>query len=477
MTQDEETAETTEPEEDTEPEEEKKPGYERLEEFSANPRRALWTLSVPIIVGMSIQTLYMVVDMVFVGRVGPDALTALAFNVPLLFIAMGIVFGLGSAITALIAQAIGARDKKQADGVAEHAVVLSIVLTVLFTVVGLLYGQRVLVILGVPPELEVLSWSYLQVIVMGYVFMVTAVFLRSIMSGEGDVKLPVIIQVIGTVVNIVLDPIFIFTLELGVKGAALATIVSQALVALALMGLFFGLKRSHVDVHLSRFRWNRTIVADIFRIGTPASLSFLVMGIGGGAFNRILVEFSSDAVAAQQIGMRLDHVVVLPIVAISYSMVTLVGMFYGARRHDLLTEIVRYALVRTVLIGIAVAAIFFVSAPYLVAIFTDSESIRELAVLYVRTVSFAYPFFPISMITGRCLQGLGRGAPELVLSLLRVLLIGVPLAFIFTMWLDLGVRYVWIAMIIGSVTSAAIAGFWLWRALRNLTGPLEGSET
>jgi MATE family, multidrug efflux pump len=441
-------------------------GYERLERFAANPPRALWTLSIPMMVGMSIQTLYMVVDMIFVGRVGSSALTALAFNVPLFFIAMGVTFGLGTGITAMIAQAIGAKDKDRADWVAEHAVVLGLIVTAVFTVLGLLYGRPMLAALGVPPELMGQAWGYFRIIAMGYAFMVMSVFFRSILSGEGEVMVPVMIQGVGTVLNIGLDPLFIFTFGLGVRGAALATVASQAVVAAALFVLLFVLRRVHVDMHLGRFRWRSGLVAGILRIGAPASLSFLVMGLGGAAFNRILVEYSGDAVAAHQIGMRLDHVVILPLVSLSSSLVTLVGMFYGARRYDLVRSIVRYTAVRGVIIGASIALVFFVTAPYLVAVFTDSAGIRQLGIRYVRTIAFAYPFIPLSMITGRFLQGLGRGTPELVLSLLRVLLIAVPLACVFTYWLHWQVYYVWVAMVISSVASAAIASVWLRSALK-----------
>ncbi len=435
--------------------------YDRVERFTADPPRALWTLAIPMMVGMSIQTLYMVVDMIFVGRVGPQALTALAFNVPLYFIAMGVTFGLGTGITALVAQAIGARDKERADRVAEHAVALGALVTVAFTVGGLFYGRPLLTALGVPPDLLELAWSYFRIIAMGFVFLVMSVFFRSVLSGEGEVKLPVMIQGVGTLLNIALDPLFIFTLGLGVRGAAIATVVSQALVTVALFALLFFSQRTHVDLQLRCFRWRRSIVSGIFRIGAPASLSFMIMGLGGAAFNRILVEYTGDAVAAHQIGMRLDHVVILPLVAMSSSLVTLVGMFYGAGRFDLVRSIVRYAVVRGILISASIAAVFYVVAPHLVAIFSDSEEIRELGIRYVRTIVFAYPFFPLSMITGRVLQGLGRGTPELVLSLLRVLLIAVPLSCVFTFWLRWEVHYVWVAMVIASMTSAAIASLWL----------------
>ena len=440
-------------------------GYDRFEQFAAAPRKALWTLSVPVLVGMSIQTLYMIVDMVFVGRVGSDALTALSFNLPLGFLVMGVVFGLGSGITAIIAQAVGARDQDQANWTAEHAVMIGIVMTVCFTSLGLFFGIPLLKLLGVPPEILPFAWDYFKIVVAGYGIMIAAIFLRSMLSGEGEVKTPVIIQTLGTLLNIVLDPLFIFTFGLGVQGAALATVISQTLVAGTLFYIFFVKDRAHVRIRMRGFRWRSKIFADMVRVGAPASLSFLIMGLGGVIFNRILVEFSADAVAAQQIGMRLDHIVILPVVAIAYSLVTLVGMFYGAGRFDLVRGIVRYSLACTVSIGAGVAVFFMIFAPQLVKIFTDDESIRALAVQYLRIFALAYPVFPITMITGRVWQAFGRGMPELVLSLLRVLLIAVPLALFFCFVLEYPVHFAWISMVVGSWSSAAFAAAWLRVAL------------
>ena len=438
----------------------------RLDEFKADPKRALWVLSVPIMVGMSVQALYSMVDMIFVGRVSADALTALAFNMPLMFLAMGATFGLGSGITAIIAQCVGARDKRRADRTAEHTVILGVVITVTYTVLGLLFGQTLLRLLGVPTEILPLAWSYFQVVVQGFGFMIMAVFFRSILSGEGEVKVPVMIQLSATLLNIALDPLFIFTLDMGVRGAAVATVVSQAWAAIALAWVLFARKKTYVDFNFSRFRLSTDILAGIFRIGVPASLSFAVMSLGGIAFNRLLVVHTPDAVAAHQVGLRIDHLVVMPLVAISSSLVTLVGMFYGARRFDLLRSVVNYAIRCSVAIASVASVCFVVFAPWLVSIFTGSEQIRELGVLYLRIVSFAYPLFPLSMMAGRTLQGLGRGTPELVLSLLRVLAIAVPLATVFTFVLNLPVQSIWVAMVLGSWVSAAVSYLWLQSGLK-----------
>jgi len=449
--------------------------FQRLDEFTAAPRKALWTLAVPTMIGMSISTLYMVVDMIFVGHVGTDALTALAFNLPFSFVVMGIIFGLGSGITALIAQAIGAKDQASADSAARHSLALGLLLSVLFTAVGLLFGQDILRVLGVTDELMEPAWDYFKVIAIGYPFMINAIFLRSILSGEGEVKLPVMIQLSGTLLNIILDPIFIFTLGLGVQGAAAATVLSQCLVTLTLAYLLFFRGRAQTDIHLGRLRWRNRVIADIFRIGVPASLSFLIIGSGSAIFNRILSEVSTNAVAALQVGARLDYVVILPVVAISGSLVTLVGMFHGAKRNDLVESTVRYALASAMGIAVGISVLFYFTAPWIVTWFSDNLEIQALSVQYLRIIVFTYPLMALSMITGRFLQGLGRGTPELMLSALRVLVVAVPLATYFIFWMQRDVQWVWIAALIGSVTSASVAALWLRSALKGLkteTSPL-----
>ena len=187
----------------------------RLDGFIAHPRRALWRLALPIMIGMSVQTVYMLADMYFVGQVSSEALAALAFNMPVVFLGIGIVFGLGSGVTSVIARYIGARDKRLADSAAEHSVALGVVISAAFTLIAYWKGREFLALLGVPDHLMALAWGYFRILAGGYVFLVMSVFFRSILSGEGDVKTPVMIQGGGTLLNIVLDPIFIFSARYG----------------------------------------------------------------------------------------------------------------------------------------------------------------------------------------------------------------------------------------------------------------------
>ena len=204
--------------------------HSRLQSFIDNPSKSLWTLAIPIIAGMGIQTLYSIVDMLFIGRLGGDAIAAVAFNFPIFFFVMGLSFGLGSGVTASIARYIGSGDKVNADNAAEHAVVIALIISLLLTSLGLIYGKEILFKMGCTLEVLPEAWEYLKISCYGLSFGVFSGFFRSILAGEGDMKFPMYLFGLGTILNIVLDPIFIFLLDFGVSGAAWATTISQIVV-------------------------------------------------------------------------------------------------------------------------------------------------------------------------------------------------------------------------------------------------------
>ena len=414
-----------------------------------------------MMLGMLVQTVYNIVDMVFVGRISGDAITALAFNMPLIFFGLGVVFGLGSGVTTAIAQFIGSKDKRNADNSAEHGIVMGVLLGIVFTAAGLIWGKPLLEMLGTPPRILPLAWDYFRVIATGYIFMVSSIFFRSILSGEGDMKTPVIIQTGGTILNIILDPIFIFSLNMGVKGAAIATVLSQISVSLVYVYLMLIKEHSYISLALKDFSLSKNILAKILKIGIPASFSMVIMSIGGGAFNKILVSFSIDGVAGYQVGMRMDHVFIMPIISIATSLVTLVGMFYGAKRMDLVRQITYYAMTRSVFIGIVIGILFYIFANPLISIFTQDAGILKIGVQYLRYFVFTYPFISIGMTSGRTLQGLGFGIPMLVITFLRVLLISVSLAVIFVFYMNKPIEWVWISQVTAVIVSSGIAIVWL----------------
>ena len=443
-------------------------GDTRLDEFLANPTKAVWKLSLPVMGGMVIHTLYSVVDMLFVGWVGPDAIAALSFNMPLVFFAFGITMGLSTGVTALIARSIGAKDKNRADNTAEHALVLGLALGIPMTAAGLLWGPQLLELMGAKGDINALAWSYFKIMSMGLLFTVLSAFFRGILVGEGDTIRPMTVMGGGMLVNIILDPIFIFWLDLGVAGAAYATVISQVGVLAIFVYLILHQETTYVQFRWRHFKYTNTIMLAIFRIGLPASLSFVIMATGAAVFNKILSTFSFHAVAAYQIGSRFEMIAFMPVIAIATGCVTLVGMFYGAQEYDKLRIVVKYTLSRAVMIGVSAALIIFPFAPQLVSIFKPSPEILEHAVSYLRINAFAFALMPLGMISGRVMQGLGKGAPMLVITTLRIIAIGAPLAAYFVLVLDKTVIWVWYSMLISMVVGATVGITWLSSTLRNL---------
>jgi putative MATE family efflux protein len=433
----------------------------RLKTFSKKPKKALWTLAIPILAGMAIQTIYTIVDMIYIGRLGGEEIAAVAFNMPLLFFVLGLSMGLGSGVTASIARFIGASDKINADNSAEHALLMALIISVIMVTVGLLFGKQMLAILGATPELINMAWSYLRIITIGLFFMVFSGFFRSILAGEGDMKTPMIISGIGTVLNIILDPIFIFVLGFGVPGAAIATVISQATVFSIFIYIFLIKEHTYVTFRLRDFSLSKHIVTDILKVGIPASMAMIIMSVGQAVFNKILVSYSAFSVAAYQIGGRIDVVIFLPIMAIATALTTLVGMFYGAKDFENVKLIIKYGMLRSVIITTIGSAIIFILAPLIVKGFSNEPEIHQTAVIYLRLVVFIYPLISIAMTSGRVMQGLGSGFPMLATSTIRVLGISVPLALIFNYILHKPIEWMWYAMMVSTIIAAITAALWL----------------
>ena len=440
----------------------------RLQSFLDNPSKSMWSLAIPIIAGMGIQTLYSLVDMFFIGKLGGDAIAAVAFNMPIFFFVMGLSFGLGSGVTASIARFIGSNDKVNADNSAEHSIVIALLISGILTTVGLLYGQEVLRFMGCTPSVLPDAWKYLKVSCYGLSFGILSAFFRSILAGEGEMKLPMILAGLGTVFNIILDPIFIFSLNLGVVGAAWATTISQFIVFIIFTFMLFVKKHSYVQFKMKDFALSKFIVSDIIKVGIPASLSFIVMALGQLVFNRILVNYSTAAVAAYQVGGRIDMIVFLPIMGIASALTTMVGMFYGAKEYEKIKFITKYGISRAIMITSVGSIILYAFAPNVVSFFTKELFIQSTAIGYLRKIAIIFPFISIGLSIGRILQGIGLGMPSLIITIIRVIGVAGPLAYYFTNILNKPIEWIWYAMVISGLMATIISIVWLRVAFRKL---------
>tara|TARA_B100000575_G_scaffold103499_1_gene82495 strand:+ start:538 stop:1881 length:1344 start_codon:yes stop_codon:yes gene_type:complete len=432
----------------------------RLNSFLANPPKALWTMSLPIIAGMMVQTLFNVVDIMFIGWLGADEVTAVAFVSPLFFIIIGLTVGIGSGVTATIAQSIGRKDKEDADNCADHTILIGLTITILLSILGIVYGRELLNLLGASGHILDIAYEYLRVLTFGIGLVVFSLFFRAIMAGEGETKIPMVIGLIGTFLNLILDPIFIFYLEYGVRGAALATVISQLVMLIAYLFIIFIKKSTYITFNISNFKYSSSIISKILNIGVPSSLSMLIISFGQVVMNRILINYSTEAVAAYQIVSRIDMLLFMPILGIAIALTTIVGMFYGAKENDKLLSVVNYGLNRAFLITLISVLILFISAEMILPIFTSSSEVINVGVTYLKIIVLVYPIVGISVICSRVCQALGKGIPLLVTTITRVLILTGPLSYYFYI-IGKPIEWVWYTQVFAIVIAAIISFTWM----------------
>ena len=428
----------------------------RLQSFLGNPSKALWTMALPIIAGMMVQTLFNVVDIMFIGWLGAEEVTAVAFVSPLFFIIIGLTVGLGAGVTASIAQFIGQKDKKNADNCAEHTILLGLVITLVLSFLGIVFGEELLVLLGASGNILDISYTYLKVLLYGIGLAVFSLFFRAILAGEGETKIPMFIGLIGTLLNLILDPIFIFVLEYGVKGAALATVISQAVMVISYLFIIFVRKSTYITFNISDFKYSSSIINTIFKIGIPSSISMLIISFGQVVMNRILINYSVEAVAAYQIVSRIDMLLFMPILGIAISLTTIVGMFFGAKEYEKLVSIVKYGISRAIYITLLSVAILFILADRILPLFSDDPEVLNIGITYLRIIILAYPAVGLSVICSRICQALGEGMPLLVTTITRVLIITAPLSYYFYITAK-PIEWVWYAQVFAILIAATIS--------------------
>ena len=432
----------------------------RLNDFLENPYKSMWKMALPIIAGMMVQTLFNVVDIMFIGWLGADEVTAVAFVSPLFFIIIGLGVGIGTGATATIAQYIGKKDKINAEKTASQTLLIGFLSTIILTILGVIYGEELLSILGAEGQILTIAYSYLRILTSGLGLVIFSMFFRAIFAGEGETKIPMIIGLIGTILNLILDPILIFTFEYGVRGAAFATIISQIVMVLAYLYIIFVKKLTYISFNIRELSLNNKIMSKIFQIGIPSSLSMLIMSFGQVVMNKILVNYSTEAVAAYQIVSRLDMLLFMPILGIAISLTTIVGMFYGAKEFDKILSVVSYGILRAVIITTISVLLFFVLASKILPIFSSNLLVIDIGVTYLKIIIIAYPAVGISVICSRVCQALGQGIPLLITTITRVILLTAPMSYYFYS-IGKPIEWVWYSQVFAILIAAAISYFWM----------------
>ena len=422
-----------------------------------------------MMLGMSVQAFYMLIDTAFIGKwVGSNALAGLGLIFPPMFIIMGITFGLGSGATTVIAQEIGKGKKQLADNAAEHIIILGIILSIIFIVIGIFFGETLIKYQSEDLKVYNQASSYFYTMLYGVPFMVLSIFFRSILSGEGDTLLPMKVLGLGTLINLLLDPLLIYYFQ--IKGAAMATVASQAIVFIIFSYLMIFNNKTYISLNLKKFSYDFSIFNKILKLGLPASMSMVIMSIGLFFYNSILgmSEYSTNAIAAYSTAHRIEHLFFIPIISLATSMVTLIGMFYGAKKYNLIDYIFYYSLKSGILISIFFGLIFYFFSKTMFTLFTNDSQIITIGTDYFKIFSFAIPFVTIGMISSRCMQGLGKAYPMFIITCFRVIIISCSFTYYFIIYLNKPLYYAWIAIFLSCFLSSIISYIWFLLTRKNI---------
>jgi len=438
----------------------------RVEKFIADPKKSLLKLSLPIVVGMLVQTLYNIVDTAFVGRLGGESIAALTYSFPFFMLMIGLVMGLATGTSSRISRFLGEKEHVKAENTAMHGILFSWILAAILFVPIFFNLRTIFGLFGASGVVTELAISYMRIIMFGTFAMFPAFVINNTFSAQGDTITPMKIQSISLILNIILDPIFIYYLGMGVSGAALATAISFTVSLI--IGFIFLQTHSQLVLHPKHFRWNSAIVRDVLSVGLPTSLRMVIISLYMTFINRFASSFGTDHVAAIGISLRLESLVTMPGVAISIALMTLVGMFYGAKRYDLVEGISKFALKIAILFNIVVGILFFLIPEFLLSIFTTETTIREIGALFLRIDVLTFPFLAVNIITSRTLQGVGKGLPSFIVNIVRVLVVAVPLAYILIYEFGYGFASIPWSLVAGGFAATCVASFFLFKEFRLL---------
>jgi putative MATE family efflux protein len=431
--------------------------------LNGNITKTIFALSWPTMIAMLLHVGFNIVDTIFVGRLGPEAIAAVSIVFPVVFLMFALGGGLGIGTTSLIARYIGAKKIAEADNAAEHSFIIAIVLSVIFTILGLLFADKLYVLMGATPEVVLLASNYSRWIFGFSLFMFIGLAAISILRGLGDMKTPMIGMVTATVLNIILDPLLIFGIgpfpELGIDGAALATVISRLFAVIIMMYFIFSPK-TKVSIKPRHFKFRRFIIKETLRVGIPSSINQSMMSLAIMVITRIVAFFGPIAIAAYGVGFRIESLIILPILGIATAVITMVGQNVGAKRFERAEKIVWTASKLSSIFVFFIALFLFIFPRAIFSIFTDNLLLINYGVYFLRISFPAYITVSVAIIVSTAFQGAGHPTPTLIMTILRLFVLSIPLSLLFAFVLGFGLNGVWIGLTSSSIISAIISVIW-----------------
>jgi putative MATE family efflux protein len=368
-------------------------------------------------------------------------------------------------MTSCLSRLLGEKRTGEAGNVALHGVVVSCAVAVGSLLLLVLAKERLFLWFGADEKTLPECLAYMEIMQYALLLVFPLFLIYYIFIAQGSPLIPAMIQIVSLAIQLVLEPILIFTLDMGIRGAAATTAITSALMlTVALVALC---RKSKFDIPLKGFTISRKVLWEILRIGTPATLTMLLVGFFMVCVNRLMAEYSMAHVAAVGIVSKLETFAILPLMATSNGLLPLVGILFGARHFRKLRSMARTGITVSALIGLLMAIAFFSFPRTFVGVFSNDIRVIGLATPYLRVAVWIYPLLAATACASRVLQAMGHGAPGAVFNFVRVFVVGLPLACFFV---SEGRDYVSVAfaVVAGGLAASLIAVPWLEFKLRRL---------
>ena len=428
-----------------------------------NPKKALISMSVPLIVSLLISSLYNLIDAAWVSGLGADALAGVGFFTPIFMILVGFGNGLGAGAAFAISKYIGEENKSKADNASIHSILIDIIVSIIITVVLLILLIPILNAMGAGQTISYAT-DYGNIIVIGSIFIILSNALYGIYRGEGDSKRPMYAMVASAILNMILDPIFIYTLGFGVKGAAIATLISAIFVILILIYWFYIKNDTYLKPKLSNFRYNSEIGFDIVKVGLPASIQLLNNAFFAAVFSALLAFLgSTDSVAVYSTGWRIVIIGTTPMLAIGTALISVIAANYGAKNYENIRIAHRYAMKISMIFAFAVAILTNVFAPDIASIFASSGTSVRIApelTSFLQWIVIYYPTMAVGVASTYVFQGIGKGITAMFQTIMRETGFTIFFAVILGVFLGYGVWGAWMGIVLGEIVSNNITMVW-----------------
>ncbi len=439
--------------------------------------KLLVTMSLPIIVSMLIQALYNVIDSIFVAQISENALNAVSLSFPMQNIMIAVATGTGVGINALLSKSLGEKNQYYVDKTANTGILLALISYAVFAVIGILAVPAFFAGQTSIQEIIDLGTQYLTLVCTVSFGMFGAITFERLLQATGKTIYSMYAQAAGAIVNIALDPVFIFGYlgcpAMGVTGAALATVIGQ--IAGCILGLVFNIKFNH-EIHLGFkeiFTPKAAIIKRIYMVGVPSILMASISSVMTYFLNIILMSFSATATAVFGIYFKLQSFVFMPVFGLNNGMIPIVSYNYGAAKPERIHKIIRLSIIYAVsimLIGLAIMQLF---PGQLLLMFKAEENMLSIGIPALRIISSSFIFAGFCIVASSVFQALGASRYSLFISLARQLAVLVPCAFLLSLSgvLDL----VWLAFPIAEVVSLVMSVVLLARVLKKINKELSYS--